>query len=66
MLCDFMLYNEDFLKRKPSFLGAVAIYATKQIEKESIIWTPKLIKCTEGIREEELIPVVDNLLRSIK
>jgi len=31
MFCDFMLYNDELIKKKPSFLGAVAIYATKLI-----------------------------------
>ena len=67
MFCDFMLYNEDFVKRTPSFLGAAAIYATKSITKESpVLWTLDQMKITEGIREEELIPFVDNLFRFIK
>jgi hypothetical protein len=31
MFCDFMLLNKSLLQKKPSVLGAVAIYATNKI-----------------------------------
>lgn len=52
MFCDFMLLNMPFLLKKPSLLGAVAIYATNKISNKNKPWNAALVKCTGGIKEE--------------
>ena len=35
MLCDFILLDMTMLKKKPSLLGAVAVYATNMITNKN-------------------------------
>lgn len=68
MLCDFILLDMSLLKKKPSLLGAVAIYATNMItnRNNSRAWNQGLQKCTGGLREEELKPLAKQLFFFIK
>jgi len=66
MLCDFMLLDMSILKNKPSLLGAVAIYATSMITNKSKPWNSRLLKCTGGIKEEQIKPLAKQLFYSIK
>lgn len=52
MFCDFMLLNLPILQRKPSLLGAVAIYATNKITNKTRPWNATLVKCTGGLKED--------------
>jgi hypothetical protein len=52
MFCDFMLYNSDMLKMRPSLLAATAIYATNKISNRARSWNHYLAKATLGIKEE--------------
>ena len=42
MLADFMLLEKALLLKKPSVLGAVAIYATNMITNRSRPWNSNL------------------------
>ena len=66
MFCDFMLLNKSMLMRKPSLLGAVAIYATHKITNRSKAWNAALVKCTGGITEEQIKPIANELFFYIK
>ena len=66
MFCDFMLLNLSLLKKKPSLLGALAIYATHKITNKSRPWNAELVKCTGGITEETLKPLSNELFYYIK
>lgn len=66
MFCDFMLLNLPLLQRKPSVLGAVAVYATNKITNKSRPWNATLVKCTGGIKEETVKPLANELFFSIK
>lgn len=65
MFCDFMLLNNSMLLRKPSFLGAVAVYATNKIMDKKA-WNSDMVKCSGGIREQDLKPVANELFYYIK
>jgi hypothetical protein len=54
------------LVHKPSLLGAVAIYATNKITNKSKPWNAGLMKCTGGIKEEQLKPLSNELFYFIK
>jgi hypothetical protein len=66
MLCDFTLLNMSLLKKRPSLLGAVAIYGTNKITNRSRPWNASLVKCTGGIREEHVKPLANELFFFIK
>jgi len=66
MFCDFMLLDLQLLIHKPSLLGAVAIYATNKITNKSKPWNVALMKCTGGIKEEQLKPLANELFYFIK
>jgi len=66
MLTDFMLLEKTLLIKKPSLLGAVAIYATNMITNKSRPWNNNLVKCTGGIKEEEIKPLAKHLFYFIK
>lgn len=57
MLTDFMLLEKSLLLKRPSVLGAVAIYATNMITNKSKPWNGNLQQCTGGIKEEEIKPL---------
>jgi hypothetical protein len=60
MLCDFILLDMSLLKKKPSLLGAVAVYATNCLitnKKNSKPWNSDLQKCTGGLKEEDVKPL---------
>jgi hypothetical protein len=65
MLCDFILLDMSLLKKKPSLLGAVAVYATNMITNRNRPWNSSLLKCS-GLREEEIKPVAKHLFYFIK
>mmetsp|Transcript_8768 Transcript_8768/g.14880 ORF Transcript_8768/g.14880 Transcript_8768/m.14880 type:complete len:92 (+) Transcript_8768:791-1066(+) len=54
------------LQRKPSLLGAVAIYSTNKIINKTRPWNSALVKCTGGITEEQLKPLANELFFFIK
>ena len=68
MLCDFILLDMSLLKKKPSLLGAVAVYATNMItnKNNSKAWNAGLQKCTGGLKEEEIKPLAKQLFYFIK
>lgn len=66
MLTDFMLLEKALLLKKPSVLGAVAIYATNMITNKSKPWNSNLQQCTGGIKEEEIKPLAKQLFYFIK
>ena len=66
MFCDFILLDVFLLKKKPSLLGAVAIYATNRIANRQIVWNQSLVTCTGGITEEEIVPLYTRLFCFIK
>ena len=57
MLSDFILLDMQLLKKKPSLLGAVAVYATNMITNRNRPWNPSLVKCTDGIQEQDIKPL---------
>ena len=65
MFCDFILLSRPLLQKKPSLLGAVAIYATLKISNKRP-WNADLQKCTGGIQEEQLRPLANELFHHIK
>jgi hypothetical protein len=65
MFCDFILLNNSLLRKKPSFLGAVAIYCTNKILDKKP-WNSDMVKCSGGIREQDLKPVANELFYYIK
>jgi len=66
MFCDFILLSLSLLKRKPSLLGAVAIYGTNKILDKRQAWNSDMEKCTGGIKEAELKPIANELFYFIK
>lgn len=66
MFCDFMLLNRSLLQKKPSLLGAVAIYATNKISNKRWPWNADLQKCTGGIMEDQVKPLANELFYFIK
>ena len=66
MLCDFMLLDMTLLKKNPSLLGAVAVYATNIITNKNRPWNPSLKKVTGGLNEEDVKPLAKQLFYSIK
>ena len=66
MFCDFILLSMSLLKRKPSLLGAVAIYGTNKILDKKQPWNSDMVKCTGGIKEAELKPIANELFYFIK
>lgn len=68
MLCDFILLDMSLLQKKPSLLGAVAVYATNMItnKNNSKCWNQGLQKCTGGLKEEEVKPLAKHLFYFIK
>ena len=66
MFCDFILLSMPLLKRKPSLLGAVAVYATNKILDKRNPWNSDMEKCTGGIKEDELKPLTNELYYFIK
>ena len=66
MFCDFILLSMPLLKRKPSLLGAVAVYATNKILDKRQPWNSDMEKCTGGIKESELKPITNELYYFIK
>jgi len=68
MLCDFILLDMSLLKKKPSLLGAVAVYATNMITNKNNMksWNQGLQKCTGGLKEEDLKPLAKQLFFFIK
>ena len=66
MFCDFILLDMNLLKNKPSTLGAVAVYATNMITNKNKAWNHSLVKCTGGLKEEDLKPLAKTLFYSIK
>lgn len=66
MFCDFILLNWSLLSKEPSLLGAVAIYATNKITRTNRPWSPGLVKCTGGIKEERVKPLANELFHAIK
>ena len=66
MFCDFILLSMPLLKRKPSLLGAVAVYATNKILDKRQPWNSDMEKCTGGIKESELKPITNELFYFIK
>jgi hypothetical protein len=65
MFCDFTLLNMSLLRKKPSLLGAVAIYCTNKIMDKKP-WNTDMIKCTGGIKEHQLKPLANELFYHIK
>ena len=65
MFCDFILLNMSMLKKKPSMLGAVAIYCTNKIMDKKP-WNSDMVKCTGGIKEQQLKPLANELFYHIK
>lgn len=61
-----MLLEKALLMKKPSLLGAVVIYATNMITNKSKPWNNNLVKCTGGIKEEEVKPLAKQLFYFIK
>jgi hypothetical protein len=61
-----MLLDMQLLVNKPSVLGAVAIYATNKITNKSKPWNSALVKCTGGIKEDQLKPLSNELFYFIK
>lgn len=66
MLCDFILLDMSLLKKKASLLGAVAVYATNMITNRNRPWNASLLKCSGGLREEEIKPLAKQLFYFIK
>jgi|DEB0MinimDraft_12_1074336.scaffolds.fasta_scaffold09880_2 G2/mitotic-specific cyclin 2 len=67
MWCDFMLLDMSMLKKKPSLLGAVAVYATNMITtRNRPCWNNNLKKCSHGITEETIKPLAKQLFYFIK
>ena len=66
MFCDFILLNSTLLKQRASVLGAVAIYATNRITNRARPWNASLIKCTLGIKEEDISGLANELFFFIK
>ena len=66
MLSDFILLDMSLLKKKPSLLGAVAVYATNMITNKNKPWNASLQKCTGGIQESEIKPIAKQLFYFIK
>merc|ERR1711934_623440 len=66
MFCDFILLSMPLLKRKPSLLGAVAVYATNKILDKRHPWNSDMEKCTGGLKESELKPLTNELYYFIK
>lgn len=66
MLCDFILLDISLLKKRPSLLGAVAVYATNMITNKNHPWNNSLVKCTGGVKEEEIQPLAKRLFYFIK
>lgn len=66
MFCDFTLLSMPLLKRKPSLLGAVAIYSTNKILDKRQPWNSDMEKCTGGIKEADLKPLANELFYFIK
>lgn len=68
MFCDFILLDMSLLKKKPSLLGAVAVYATNMItiKNNSKPWNIGLQKCSGGLKEEEIKPLYKQLFSFIK
>lgn len=66
MFCDFILLNMSLLHKKPSVLGAVAIYATNKITRTSKTWSAGLMRGTGGIKEETVKPLANELFHAIK
>ena len=65
MFCDFILLNMSLLRKKPSVLGAVAIYCTNKILDKKP-WSADMVKCSGGIKEQELKPLANELFYYIK
>ena len=65
MFCDFILLKLSLLRKKPSLLGAVAIYSTNKIMNNRP-WNANMVKCTGGIQEEQLKPIANELFYFIK
>lgn len=65
MFCDFILLNMSLLRKKPSLLGAVAIFCTNKIMDKKP-WNQDMVKCTGGLREQELKPLANELFYHIK
>lgn len=65
MFCDFILLSMSLLRKKPSLLGAVAIYCTNKIMDKKP-WNQDMVKCTGGIKEQELKPLANELFYHIK
>jgi len=61
-----MLLDMSLLKKAPSILGAVAVYATNMITNKNRPWNSGLEKCTHGVREEEIKPLAKQLFYFIK
>jgi hypothetical protein len=61
-----MLLDMSLLKKAPSLLGAVAVYATNMITNRQRPWNGSLIKCTGMIKEEEIKPLAKQLFFFIK
>jgi hypothetical protein len=66
MLSDFILLDISLLNKKPSLLGAVAIYATNMITNRNRPWNASLKKCSGGINEAEVKPLAKSLFYFIK
>ncbi|MFN7881085.1 MAG: cyclin family protein [bacterium] len=66
MFCDFILLSSTLLQHKPSLLGAVAIYATNKITNRSRPWNQSLVKCTLGIKEEDVKNLANELFFFVK
>ena len=47
-------------------MGAVAIYATNKIANKNRPWNGGLLKCTGGVREEDVRPLANELFFFIK
>lgn len=65
MFCDFILLDMSLLRQKPSLLGAVAIYCTNKILDKKP-WNNDMVKCTGGIKEQQLKPFANELFYFIK
>lgn len=66
MLSDFILLDMSMLKKKTSLLGAVAVYATNMITNRNRPWNANLLKCSGGLKEEEIKPLAKQLFYFIK
>ena len=66
MFCDFILLDMALLKKKPSLLGAVAVYATNMITQRNRPWNSALVTATGGYQEAEIKPLAKQLLHFIK